>query len=135
MQRLLPDVSDDLYAPFWEGTRQRELRVQKCAACGAYLWPPRPLCPRCQGGNLTWVPVSPRGTVYSFSISYRPFHPAFADKVPYGLVLVDLEHNIRMLGNMEGLDELRLRVGLPVEAAFEKVTAGVTLVQWQERRG
>ena len=30
-----------LSAPFWEGTKRRELLVQKCTACGALRWTPQ----------------------------------------------------------------------------------------------
>src|SRR5256714_32204 len=43
---LRPVVSPDT-AFFWEGTARRELRIQRCRACGALRHPPGPMCQVC----------------------------------------------------------------------------------------
>ena len=43
---LLPDLDDEIAAPFWAGTARGELLVQTCASCGHRRMPPRPMCPR-----------------------------------------------------------------------------------------
>lgn len=134
MERVRPNISDELYAPFWQGTERGELRVQQCGDCSGHIWPARPICPYCQSNNLGWVSIGKRGTVYSYSISTRAFHPGFADRVPYALVLVDLDAGVRMLGNLCDTGLGQLRIGMPVEAVFEKVDDQVRLVQWRECR-
>ena len=39
--------------PFWDGTEAGELRLQRCRDCDAHYFPPRPVCPRCDGNEVT----------------------------------------------------------------------------------
>ena len=48
-------------AGVWEGCRRHELRMQRCAGCGAMRDPPRPMCPRCRALENDYVAVSGRG--------------------------------------------------------------------------
>src|SRR3712207_8297104 len=43
---------------------------------------------------------SGRGVVHTFTTQYRPGHPAFAGKVPYTAVLVDLDEGVRVLADL-----------------------------------
>ena len=43
---MLPLVTPDT-AFFWDGTAVGELRIQRCARCGALRHPPGPMCPAC----------------------------------------------------------------------------------------
>ena len=138
--RPLP-LADDASGPFWEACTRHELVVQTCGECGAVRFPPRPMCPRCRSLRCQWRPLSGRGSVYSWVICYGPVLPAFRERVPFPVVLVELAEDpaLRMLGN---LVELRagalgdvapevLRVGLPVEVCFEDVAPDVVLPQWR----
>ena len=72
-------------------------------------YPPGPACPWCAGNAFEWVPVSGRGTVYSYTEVRHAVQPAFRAHVPYLALLVELdeqraqptEHEaIRMIGNL-----------------------------------
>jgi uncharacterized OB-fold protein len=43
---MIPQVTPDT-AFFWDGTAAGELRIQRCAQCGAVRHPPGPMCPAC----------------------------------------------------------------------------------------
>jgi Rubredoxin-like zinc ribbon domain (DUF35_N)/Rieske [2Fe-2S] domain len=43
---------DGLDTPHWEGLREGEVRMQRCARCGHWIWAPQPACPRCHGFEL-----------------------------------------------------------------------------------
>jgi uncharacterized protein len=85
----LPDVDDPLIAPFFAGAARGELLITRCDTCGDYVWYPRDTCPR-DGGSLTWIPVSGRGTLFSWAVVRRAFLPAFEDRVPFVTALVAL---------------------------------------------
>jgi uncharacterized protein len=89
-------------APFWDATRRRELTVQRCESCGRLVWYPRFVCPRCSGSSLVWETLSGKGVVYAVSVHHRAALPALADKVPYSVVLVDLDEGVRMMSNVFG---------------------------------
>ena len=57
---------------FLEGTAAGELRIQKCAACGALRHPPGPMCPRCQATDRGYDLPPGRGTVYSYVVHHAP---------------------------------------------------------------
>lgn len=89
-------------APFWEATRKHRLVMQRCTACRHLVWYPRHVCPRCGGFSLEWEQLSGQGIVYAVSIHHRPAHPAFAERVPYSVVLVDLDEGARIMSNVFG---------------------------------
>ena len=89
-------------APFWDSTRDRELHMQRCTGCGELVWYPRFACPHCGHDELNWERLSGRGVVYAVSVHHRPALPALADKVPYSVVLVDLDEGARIMSNVFG---------------------------------
>ena len=126
---------DGLDTPYWEGTRARELRVQRCRACRAWQWGPEWICHGCLAFDLEWAVVAPRGTIYSWERAWHPVHPALRGHGPYVVVLVELPHagNVRMVGNLVGGGEPS--IGAHVRAVFEdhaerEGVAAYTLVQW-----
>ncbi len=94
----VPDADTE---PFWEGCRRGELRIQRCGSCGRFVWQPRPLCWSCQTPDPVWTRVSGDGVVASWMVMRPPTLPAFADKVPYVILLVELDvgqPGVRLLG-------------------------------------
>ena len=122
----LPDADS---APFWEAAAQRRLVLQRCAACQTLRHPPRPMCPSCLSFEDEWIPASGRGRVWSWVVAHPPVLPAFAERTPYNVIVVELEEGVRMVGNLTG--DQPPREGMPVQVVFEDVEEGVTLPQWK----
>src|SRR5690348_3001400 len=95
-------VPDVLTEPFWTGARERRLVIQRCRGCGLWVHLPRPVCRRCQSFDLGHESVSGRGTVYSFTETWKAFHPFFVDRLPYLLAVVELveQPGLRLLTNL-----------------------------------
>lgn len=131
--KVLPPVPlpDEDSAPFWEAAARHELVVQRCAACGSFRHPPRPMCPRCLSMEHEWAPASGRGRVWSWVIAHPPVLPAFAGRVPYNVAVIELDEGVRVVGNLLGVAPGEIRDGMAVEVAFEDVEEGVTLPQWK----
>lgn len=135
MTRPLPQP-DDATAPYWEAARRGELRMQRCADCQTLRFPPRPMCPECQSFASEWIAMSGRGRVYSWVVCHPPVLPAFQERAPYAVVLVELDEDprLRVLGNLlDGEGDaagVEIEIGLPVRVVFESVTEDVTLPQW-----
>ena len=108
-----------LTAPHWDGCRRGALLVQRCRSCQTYVFPPQPHCPGCLSADMTWVESSGHGTVHTYSIVWRPQQPAF--EVPYIVIVVRLQEGWHMISNMVGCDPAAVRVGMPVEVAFQEV--------------
>ena len=54
-------------------------------------FPPTVMCPSCGSTDHEWVEASGRGTVFSYVVMHRVYHPGFADKVPYVVAVIELE--------------------------------------------
>jgi uncharacterized OB-fold protein len=91
-------MADALAEHFWRGCAEGELRYQRCAACGATQFYPRPFCLRC-GGTPGWAVSSGRGTVYAATRVSRAPTPDVAALAPYDILLVDLDEGFRMMAH------------------------------------
>jgi uncharacterized OB-fold protein len=74
------------------------------------------MCPNC--GSLDWtvVPLSGRGTIYSFSIIHHPQNPAF--DYPVLAALIDLDEGIRIVSNIVDCEPKDLSIGRRVAVRF-----------------
>jgi uncharacterized OB-fold protein len=119
-------VLDVLTTPFWEGANQGQLLIQRCQKCGTYIHLPRPVCRNCLSFDLKSEPVSGRATLYSFTITYKAFHPFFVDKVPYVLASVELaeQAGLRLLTNLVDVDEADIRIGMDLVVDFRELEPG-----------
>ena len=132
-------VRDGLDRPYWEAAQRHELVVQRCESCGTHQWGPEWVCHACQGFDVGWAAVEPKGVVYSWQRVWHPVHPALADACPYVVLLVELPHadGLRMVGNLVGDPLQDVRIGDEVAAVFEDHPDGdppFTLVQWRVER-
>lgn len=133
VERPLPEPDDDLNAAFWEHCAREELRFQRCAACGSWRHLPRLRCARCGSGEFSWERSSGRGRVYSWTITHQAPLRAFAARAPYAVLVVELDEGVRMVaGLVEATPEV-LRLDLPVEVVFERITAEAALPQFRPR--
>jgi uncharacterized OB-fold protein len=117
--------------PYWEGCKQRELRIQRCAVCGHNQFFPRLYCTKCFSERVEWVKVSGRATVSTFTIVRRPVSPAFADDVPYVVALVKLDEGPTMMTNIVGCSPEAVRIGMPVAVTFEDWTDETTIPKFR----
>lgn len=102
---------------FWEALGRGDLVVQKCASCGGLQLYPRRGCVSCSSSEISYVQVSGRGTLYSFSTVLKYAPSEFADDVPYTLAIVVLEEGPRMLTRIVDADPGQLRCEMPVKVA------------------
>jgi uncharacterized OB-fold protein len=116
---------------FWEAARKKELAIQRCSSCDAYRHYPQAMCPGCHSLEWEWTPVSGRGVIHSYTVAHQPFHPHWADKVPYVLATIELEEGVRMVDDMLDLDPEEVRIGLPVEVYFEPVSDEITFPKFR----
>ena len=129
MNRPLP-IPSPLTQPFWDAARQRELWVQRCRSCSTHLFYPRCLCTTCGSSDVGWVQASGHGTVFTYTVARKPTHPAFADRVPYVIAVVELDEGPKLTTNLVEIDPDDVSIGLRVQATFEDV-GEVTLVNFR----
>lgn len=133
-RRPLPTLTE-LNRPFWEGGLSGQLRLQRCAACGHLRYPISMVCPRCLASDADWEPVSGEGTVLSYATFHRAYHPAWQDRIPYTVALVELREGPRMIVDLLGDDVAEVRVGDRVVVEFEVVEgAGLAIPHFRLAR-
>ncbi|MCA2273511.1 MULTISPECIES: Zn-ribbon domain-containing OB-fold protein [Mycobacterium avium complex (MAC)] len=106
---------------FWAAASRHELVIQRCQDCGRYRHYPQPLCAHCHSFAWQWAPVSGRGVIYTFTITHRPFHPAWADRLPYVVATVELDEGVRMVSDLPPEDTDDVCIGAPVEVFFDDI--------------
>ena len=128
----LPAI-DDLTKPFWHAAARHQLVVQRCQECNYFNHPPRPLCDACLSQRLEFVPVSGRGTVYSYTVMHQPNIAGFEKEVPYINVLVELDEQPRlfMVSYLPISEREKIRISGRVEVTFEKIDDEITLPQFR----
>lgn len=126
---------------------RHDFHLQACTACGLIRYPPTTACPWCADPGARWVPVEGRGAVHAYTEVHHAIQPAFRDKVPYLILLVELdtqkgkpsEHEaLRVVGNLATPDGVlapsglvrRVGIGSRMRMVFSDVAPGLALPQW-----
>jgi uncharacterized protein len=129
-RRPLP-ISSAESAPFWEGCRKHELLIQRCTRCNQVTFPPAARCPQCLSPSLIWQKSSGRGTVYSFVVYHRAYHPGLEDQLPYVVALVELAEGPRLISSLADCDPKSVRCDMAVEVVFDDITETVSLYKFR----
>lgn len=127
MPKPVPSRAVGLNAEFYDFCRDRNLRFQRCDDCATWRHPPRVLCASCGSERWTWTPSTGRGEVYTWTVTHQALHPAFAEDVPYAVVVVQMDEGVRLVSGVRDLPLADLRLGLPVEVDFEERDEGYVL--------
>ncbi len=117
-RRLRPLRAHD-NAWWWEGIERGELRIQRCADCGALRHPPRPMCGKCQSIRWDSVEASGRGVVYSHVVMHHPPIPGYG--FPLAVALVELDEGTRIVSNVVGCAPEAVRIGMRVRLEMQAV--------------
>lgn len=117
----LPHFPEPDTQPFWEATKNHQLRYQLCDDCSGIVFHPRRHCTHCLSLNLSWKTSRGEGAIYTYSIVRSTYHPAFRSRVPYVVAWIDLDEGFRMLSNVVGIDDpaADVRVGQRVRVDWE----------------
>ena len=126
----VPVITEDAI-PFYAATKERKLSLQKCSSCGAFRFPPSPVCPECSALGGEWSILSGRGKVFSFVVCHRAFHKGFDADVPYVVAVIELAEGPRLISNVVGVPPDRVRCDMPVEVVFEEMQPDVTLPKFK----
>ena len=121
-------VPDAASQPFFDAAAQGRLLIKHCPACARWLAPAVETCDACHSAALEWREASGRGMLYSFVIQHQVLHPGFAGRVPYNVIVVELEEGPRLHGNYAG-DNADLRVDMPLRVIFERM-GEVSVPKW-----
>ena len=102
---------------FWEWCAKGELRIQHCAACAQFSWPPVEACEHCGGEALDWQRMSGRGTVASWCSFERDYYGGILP-IPWDTILVELEEGPQFISNPSGFGREEIAIGMAVRLDF-----------------
>ncbi|MFD4368938.1 bifunctional MaoC family dehydratase N-terminal/OB-fold nucleic acid binding domain-containing protein [Rhodococcus sp. NPDC058521] len=135
---LRPSASPDTQF-FWDGVSAHELRIQK-RPDGTLQHPPVPALWKDKTDRTDYVVASGRGTVFSYVVHHAPKVPGRS--LPFVVALVELDEDVRMLGELRDVDPAEVTVGMPVQATYldfpgddETGNTPWTLYAWQPTPG
>ncbi len=130
-------VPDERSRGYWDAAAEHVLAVARCSVCSAFSIPPDVVCQHCLSTepDFTFVPVSGRGVVRSWTVMHQSFVPGFDDLLPFVLVDVELEEqdDLRTIGRLldtpEILDgpDVPLTIGTRVVVAFEDLAPDISV--------
>lgn len=129
--RPRPKFNQD-QAWFWEGLRQRELRIQRFTDDGSLVHPPASCNPKTQHFDYDWVVASGKATLYSHTVVHYPQVPSF--DYPHIVGLVELEEGVRLVTTIVGCRPEQLEIGMSLELDFVDTADDVTLHQFHPAR-
>ncbi len=112
--------------PFWDGTREHRLMLQRCKG-GHTFYYARTHCPECLSPDLEWVQASGRGKLYSYTVARREQSPEFAADVPYIIAAVTLDEGPRMTSLLVEADPDNVRIEGPVEVVWDDVSPDLSM--------
>lgn len=131
-------ATDQVTAPelsaYWEAAARGVLILPRCEACSRFFWYPRPFCPRCSSGRITWIESTGRATIYSCT-TVRKGDGDFRAAAPYVVAYVELHEGVRVLTNIVGDGSEQARVGDEVTAVFDRSESGQGLLRFRRVPG
>jgi uncharacterized OB-fold protein len=122
-----PGLGAELYA---RAAETGVLHLQRCDDCGTWRHPPRIRCATCGSAAWSWQPTAGTGVVYTWTVTHRASDPAFAEHLPYAVLVVELTEGPRVVGNLVGADPSTLALDLPVRVVLDRRSDAVALVDF-----
>ena len=124
-------VPDERSQGYWDAAAEHVLAMARCSRCGTFAMPPDIVCSHCHSTepDFTFVPVSGRGVVRSWTVMHQSFVPGFDDLLPFVLVDVELEEqdDLRTIGRLLDGPDAPLAIGARVTVAFEDLAPGTSV--------
>lgn len=109
-------------AQWWEGIRDGRLLLEHCATCGDSHLYPRSFCPLCWNEDVSLVPSSGFGVLYTYSIVRVNDLAPFKERLPYTVAMVELEEGPRLMSNLVDVPEAQLAIGMPLRLVVQPLT-------------
>jgi uncharacterized OB-fold protein len=119
---------------FWETVAAEAMEIPRCRTCGTIQYYPHKLCVNCMSPDLEYIPVSGRGTVYTYTVIRSP-QPAFKGLEPYVVANVQLDEGARMMANVLTDDVDSVGIGTKVRLVYQEIAPGQKIPQFEVVKG
>ena len=116
--------------PFWRHLKETgRLHLQCCSECGAWRYPPGPVCPACLSHAAGWKPVSGGGEVLSWVMFRKQYLPAYP--APYNVVAIRLDEGPTLISNLVQDPPHGAVIGRRVQLVVVQMDDGVALPRFE----
>jgi uncharacterized protein len=124
-----PQLFSPYDAPMWDSVAAGAMRLQRCANCGRWRYPPGPSCPACLSTEATWDMVSGGGRLLSWTTFHRQYLPAYPS--PATCVAVELAEGPIVIGNIDFAETKKLTVDAPMQLIYGTHADGYALPRFR----
>jgi uncharacterized protein len=105
--------------PFWEGLSAGALTFQRCKACGKGWLPARSHCPHCLSDEWAREKSHGQARLISWVVYHMAYHPAFAQRLPYIVAVIQLDEGPRMISNIVQAKPESLKIDMALSLVIE----------------
>jgi uncharacterized protein len=104
----------------YRGMLAGRLLINRCAACGYWVYPHRPLCPRCLSWEVRANEVSGHGKVFMFTLIHQLREPGGRLREPLAAAAVELaeQPGLRYLARIVNCPSDRIVADMPVRLTW-----------------
>jgi hypothetical protein len=103
---------------FYHFCGQHKLMGVRCTPCGAAIWPPRGICPKCLANKFEWIQFQGKGKLLTYTIIHFP-PTQFQALAPYAVGVVRLTEGPQLPGMIRNVKHEELRIGMDLQVDFE----------------
>lgn len=105
---------------FWKAGAHGKLLFMQCPACGFYVHPPLPICPRCQSRDVAPQAVAGMATVVSFTVNRQIWEPGLEAPYVIAIVEIDEQRGLRLTTNIVNCAIDSVHIGMQVRVLFDQ---------------
>lgn len=105
----------------YQGRLDRELLVNRCADCGFWFYPAKPICPKCWSRKLQPTAVKGQGKIHLLIFLHQgPAAPGVSYTTPHPVATVEFaeQEGLRFTSTIVGASNEQISIGMPVELAW-----------------
>jgi uncharacterized OB-fold protein len=137
--------NDPDHLGFLQEAGEGRFSMQQCGDCNKLRYPPGPACPLCQSLDWEWQEVSGKGAIYSYEVVMHAIHPAYRERAPYIVALIELDEQrgepteddaLRVITSLvdengDPVSEEACSIGLRVAVEFADLGDGLALPRFR----
>lgn len=105
--------------------------VMHCKDCGHRWFPAGHVCPKCLSEKTGWAKATGRATLWSWCEFHKAYFKGLKERVPYVVVLAELEEGPKLYGNLVEGVTAELSIGMRLEAVAAPAESEAGLVNFR----
>ena len=104
----------------YRGLLEGRLLINRCESCGHWIYPHRPLCPKCLSWDVKAAEVSGNGTLFMFTLIHQERNPNERVFEPVVAAAVELaeQHGLRYLARVVNCSRAQIKLDMPMRLTW-----------------